>query len=347
MTFVRRWAGRAFGTHTGNLYIAFEGDDKSLTGTLRFNDSNAGIAVYAVSGSFDGARLALSATPQTAPQGFTLSPLQATAMLNSKGELRGDWQAQSGAGGTLILHPHDRGDDVAASERMTAQLHTVRHHFGAVAIDRDEFVAIAEEIQQDFSKGLGVVTWVAITEQTRSLKDFKEIKSFGVEAFKLIKFYAQEPDENGLNRIVNIEFGPQVNSVLTQGSREAWVLGELERIRQRVRPFERSYATNFLKRFGIGLNQVLVILALTAAPSIGGFWDRLIFVAAVLGAISAVWKIHNRFLPFAVIYTGNKPTSLVRRVGPSIFSWAISILGTILAGVIGAYLKGWLHIPLS
>jgi len=90
---------------------------------------------------------------------------------------------------------------------------------------------------------------------------------------------------------------------------------------------------------------LLLIVALVYSPSLDAFWKRIVFIAGVLAVIWGITSLHNRYLPFAAIYMGTKPKSLIRRVGPSMLSWAISLVGTVLAAVIGAYLKGLLHIP--
>jgi hypothetical protein len=47
------WAGRAYGTNTGNLFVEFDKTGPEVSGLLRFLDSQFGIAVYAVEGTFD------------------------------------------------------------------------------------------------------------------------------------------------------------------------------------------------------------------------------------------------------------------------------------------------------
>ena len=52
------WAGRAFGTNTGNLAISFTKDEEELEGIIRFQDEQYGIVIYNVTGTFkDGIQL--------------------------------------------------------------------------------------------------------------------------------------------------------------------------------------------------------------------------------------------------------------------------------------------------
>ncbi len=48
MALERLWAGKAYGTNTGNLFVKLEGDDAALVGTLRLNEAGVGLAVYSI-----------------------------------------------------------------------------------------------------------------------------------------------------------------------------------------------------------------------------------------------------------------------------------------------------------
>lgn len=48
MTLGRLWAGRAYGTNTGNVFVELNGNDEALTGTLHLNEPGVGPAVYEV-----------------------------------------------------------------------------------------------------------------------------------------------------------------------------------------------------------------------------------------------------------------------------------------------------------
>ena len=55
------------------------------------------------------------------------------------------------------------------------------------------------------------------------------------------KLYVQEPEANGLNRVVIVEFGPLYNNVMVQGADKFWVLGQLERIKRFVHSSEKRF----------------------------------------------------------------------------------------------------------
>lgn len=132
----KRWAGRAWGTNVGNLFVMLEGEDAALTGTLRMNEEGVGIVVYAIQGSFDPPTLILTGQPSVEIEGAEFGQLNVTDILNSQGELQGEWKTTVQSAGTFVLYPHS-GSEQTADDRQAAQLHTARHNFGAIEIDRE------------------------------------------------------------------------------------------------------------------------------------------------------------------------------------------------------------------
>lgn len=343
MALTKRWAGKVWGTNIGNVFVSLDGDDDGLTGVLRMNDVDVGVYTYKVEGTFNAPTLQLKGQPQTEIEGVDFGELSIAGAMNAKGELHGEWETAIGSGGTFALFPHSAPEDaLVAGEAPTAeQFHVARHNFGAIEIDREQIIDAAENIRHDFPNV--VVTVVAGTEQSRYLDDFKKLQ-FSVETAEIIKIFAQKPDERGFNQVVSIEFGPQVNTAMTQGTSEAWVLGRLETLKRDLKRYERTYVTNF-KRWGIGINQLLLLGALVFLPSLDGLGDRAILMAAVLALIVGVNWSHSRYLPFAAIYLREKRKSLIGRVWPSLASWGIGIVATVAATLLAAYLQGWLEIP--
>ncbi|MFT4171140.1 MAG: hypothetical protein QM639_01165 [Rhodocyclaceae bacterium] len=341
------WAGRAYGTNTGNLFVKLEGNDEALSGVLHMSEAGVGLVMYSLQGAFDGNRLTLTGETQAQIEGVVFGQLTASATLTNKGELSGEWSTSIGSAGTFILFPHDQAQGIEdIPNRVPDQLHTARHSFGAVEIDREQLTAIADEIQRDFKNAQVVVTVVAGTEQSRFLVDFKAIPFHDGVRTAIIKLFVQEPEGSGVNRVALVEFGPQVNMVMTQGGDEAWVLGMLEKLKRTIRPLERTYATNF-KKLGFGVNQLLVVGTITFLPSLDTFRNRAILMAGVLALVLGVNWLHGRYLPFAAIHLGPKPTGLLARIAPSLASWVIAVSAGIAATLLAAYLQGWIGLPAS
>ena len=89
------WAGRIYGTNTGNLFIEFDRTGPDVSGTLRLNDPIYGVAVYAIQGTFDESLL-VTGKPLSAKEGVELGEISVEARLTSEGHLRGRWESTLG-----------------------------------------------------------------------------------------------------------------------------------------------------------------------------------------------------------------------------------------------------------
>lgn len=340
MAITKRWAGRVWGTNVGNVFVTLDGEDTALSGTLRMNEPGVGIAVYTVQGAFIAPTLALTGQPQAQIEGVEFGQLSITGTMNAKGEINGDWQTTIGSAGTFVLFPHAAGeqaDDVQRAE----QFHTARFNFGAIEIDKAQITELAENIRREFPSV--IVTVVAGTEQARYLEDFKQLQ-FTVDRAEIIKVFATKPDGTGANQVVSIEFGPQVNAAMTQGANEAWVLGQLETLKRDLKRYERTYITNF-KRWGIGINQMMLLAAIVFLPSLGSFKDRAILMGVVLALIFGVNWLHSRYVPYAAIYLREKKEGWFGKAWPRVASWGIGIVAAVIGTLAAAYLQGALKIP--
>lgn len=340
MAITRRWAGRVWGTNVGNVFVILDGEDDALTGTLRMNEPGVAIAVYTLQGKFESPVLTLQGKSQDSIEGVEFGQLSVMGSMNARGEINGDWQTTIGSAGTFVLYAHvagDKADDVQRAE----QFHTARFNFGAIEIDKYQITEIAENIRSEFPSV--IVTVVAGTEQARYLEDFK-LAQFSPDRAEIIKIFAQKPDGTGANQVVSVEFGPQVNTAMTQGANEAWVLGQLETLKRDLKRYERTYVTNF-KRWGIGINQVLLLAAIVFLPSLGNLKDRAILMGVILALIFGVNWLHSRYVPYAAIHLREKKKSWFGKAWPRFASWSIGIVAAVIATLAAAYLQGALKIP--
>jgi hypothetical protein len=343
MTFIKNWAGRAFGTNTGNLSVSFDGPDDKLTGKLRLLDERFGLVIYAIQAVFDGKGISIEGDAETTQDGIQYGRLTATASLNAKGQMLGTWQTSLGTGGTFELFPHARGESIMPGQaQANTQLYSARHDLGAIAISRTEIVALAEEIQAQFSKQPVMVNVTVQTERIRMLEDFKKVK-FPEKRGQLVKLYAQEAEASGMNRTVVVELGQNGNWMTVQSSDEAWVLGFLEKLKQHVVPLQRFYPSQY-KKFGVGFNQLMLAAAIAYLPSLPGFPSRVGLMAGVFGVVWVIGVVHKKFIPFTTIYLSDDADSVFRRVWPTVVSTLIAVLGGAAATILAGVLQGWLQV---
>ena len=96
---------------------------------------------------------------------------------------------------------------------------------------------------------------------------------------------------------------------------------------------------------GVGINQFMLICTIVFLPSLDSLRDRAILMGGVLALAYAVTWLHNRYLPHAAIYLSKRKEGWLARFLPSAFSWLIGIVASVIAGLLGAYLKGVLSLP--
>lgn len=95
-TIGRLWAGRLYGTNTGNLAVELNAADDGLQGTIRFMDDRYGPIVYHAKGKFENGRLSFEAVPEAVLEGQSAGTITASAMLLDNGNLKGEWSRPLG-----------------------------------------------------------------------------------------------------------------------------------------------------------------------------------------------------------------------------------------------------------
>lgn len=333
----RLWAGRVFGTNTGNLFLDLEATADELRGTLRFMDNAFGLVIYEVKGTFDGSTLEFEGEPKQALPGVETGQISAKATLTPHGSLRGQWTSSLGTGGTFELFPHDppsADQSKTPDSPVPEQLHTARLSVGAIRVYADDVRGLAQAIQNDFTVARLVVTYKSGgTEKTRYFDDFeKEAESLGV--LQYFKLTIQEPEAHGINKLAVIELNSQgSNDVIVQGIYETWVIGKAEALARHLRRYEKSLVTN-TKKYGLGLNQLIAVVMLLLFPEVQPLWRRAVFAAVVLGLLAALVWAHRRYLPNVVVYLTPRKPRPIARAWPSILSWLIAATASFAAAYV-------------
>jgi hypothetical protein len=334
------WAGNAYGTNTGNLFAEIESKAGQLVGTLRFMDSNFGLTLYDVTGSFDGSELKLEGTPRPNQPALVLGKLHATAMLTPNGSLRGHWNTEIGTAGTFTLFPHDLPvEPQAPTGQGPEQLYTQRLNVDAVRLYADDVRALVQTIAKDFISAPVVVTY-----RSDKVEHSKYLPAFETEAPRLgkldyFRLNVQEPDLHGLNKVAIVELnsrGPNPNQITVQGANESWVIGKAEALSRQLAHNKKSLA-NGVKKFGVSFNQIVVLAMLLLAPDVHPVWRRVVFGTVVVALLITLWVLHQRYIPMAAVYPGPKLPGTFTRAWPSILSW-VSAMTAALAAAFAFYL---------
>lgn len=342
----RLWAGRVYGTNTGNLFIELEGDDAALTGALRFQDERFGPVVYAIEGKFDGSTLEFNGQPTSSGEGVVVAPINTKSTLTPDGQLRGTWTSDLGTGGTFHLFPHDLvgSNKDPSKELLPERIHTAIRTLGALRLYADELGELIGFVSRDFSQGRVIVTYHERgNEIVRYASDFLEDKSKPDE-LRYLKLVIQEPEAYGLNRIVTVELNANgTNEVRGQGVQEAWVIGKVETVAAVLRKHQKQLADKF-RRSGVTFTLALIALALVFLPELT-FWRRAVFFIAVLLIAWIFNRLHARFIPNALIYLSPRQPSVIQKALPQVLSWMIAATSALAAAAVYGLLKGEISFP--
>ena len=249
MNIGKLWAGRMYGTNTGNLFLELENTGPNVSGTLRIMDAEHGVAVYSVEGTFDE-KLKLTGEPVKGPAGLELGTLTAEAILTPEGNLRGTWVTSLGTAGPFEVFPHDGTHQQNVAQKgpsIAEQLYTKNISLGSVRLFSNDVKHLLAYIRQDFVSGQPVVTFnIRGSQVTKFSEEFlREADSLG--QLEYLKVTIQEPESEGygINRLIVVElnaFGN--NEVRGQGIHESWVIGKTEGTAALLKRHERVVITN-------------------------------------------------------------------------------------------------------
>lgn len=342
---VKNWNGHVFGTNTGNVAVTLDGEDAALNGVIRLSDDKHGVAVYEVAGQFVDGSLELAGTPQVAAEAedLELGNLTVKGSLTSDGRIDGNWTTTIGTGGTFKLWPHMTEVPAASGALVPEQLNTATRSVGTVRLYADDIRNLVNEISRDFTQNRVVITYPDKGSQKNIYSDQFEAALQNLPEIRYLKLSIQEPELYGINRMAMIELSAWGENMITvQSVQESWAIGKAEALSKYVGSFERKIATQYRKR-GLTMNAFLALLGLAALPGLPSFTQRLLFVGAGFGILSALAYFHREFVPNFVLDPAKAKPTGVGRLGPGILSWSSTIVGGVIAAVVYGFRNGELN----
>ncbi|POF95588.1 hypothetical protein [Pseudomonas putida] len=329
------WAGRAFGTNTGNLSITFDKDGEELEGIVRFHDDVYGLVTYRVIGTYDD-EIKLTGSAITQTEGVEYGDLSVTAALTPEGSLKGEWFTSLGSGGPFTAHPHGAGaPNTEKTDLEVEQVYTQSYTLGALRLAKDDVVSLMAEVRKEFNAEAKLIVTYRCggAEVTQHAKDFV-LSMAALKRLTYLKLFIQEPDDFNVNKIAFVELVEQgVNRVVVQGVREVWVEGKAQTLRGELMKNEKSIITNF-KKFGLNLNQIALFVMIVVMVDFQSFWMRVGIGVFVLSLIKFVGWLHVTFIPNASIVLVDVKDTWASRWGASIFSWVSALTTTVIGGYI-------------
>ena len=328
------WAGRIFGTNTGNLFLEFSGeadDCDTAVGIFRMLDDRHGIHVFGVDVRLVEGKFRIIGEPdQSSVSG--MGELSAEGALDHEGKVEGSWKTVSGHGGTFVLFPHNSGNDSQLDKEQPAkssQLYTKRQPLGPINIDRSGILSLSKRLSGELEGARVVVTIEGDTQQSMFLEDF-ETSELSFASATFAKLHIQHPEMDGLNRVLSIEFGQNENFILAQSTDESWAVGVVIRIQRILRAFELPRIVSPTK-FGVGVNQIILLGAIAYLPSIASFQTRILYLAGVVLIVAVIHWANVRMIPNASISLESERISAGRRLFQKGITWVFGLIAVSLA----------------
>ncbi len=328
-----KWAGRLYGTNTGNLFIELTQDGSDVTGVARFMDQLYGLALYEFTGKFDES-LELDCKPLTPQKGQELGDIKVKAILTPEGNLRGDWHSTIGTAGTFDAFPHEVSSvpqDSSKPDNTPEQVYNKNIELGSVRLFSDDIKKVLAFIKQDFTQGRAVVTYIVRgSKVTKYSEDFiREIEMLGEVNY--LKVTIQEPEAHGINKIVVLELVENgVSEVRVSGINEAWVLGKAGSIAEEIKPNQNILVTTY-RKYGLNINSIIFLAMLVAIPEILSLFRRAVFVVTVVILLGSLLLLHRKFIPNTVIYLTEQEPSFFKKAWPTLLSWVVSASSALFA----------------
>ena len=337
----RNWNGHIYGTNTGNVAVTLEGEDESLTGVVRLSDSLHGVVVYEVGGSFGSGNLTLTGKLQgEVPENIMVGELKVVGALTTEGRIDGEWSTTIGTGGTFQLYPHAYQVRPTNIEAIPEQLNTCSRPLGTIRLYADDVRNLIAQLVKDFSQKRAVITFNENGNEKNVYSDEFERFLDNLPQLEYLKISVREPELYGLFRDASVELTAWgENTVRVQSVQEAWAMGKAESLSRHVHSYQRRLATQF-RKFGLTINIVISVVALAALPGLPTFWQRLAFGSSVFSIQSLISYLHKKYVPNFILFPTKPKSTVFGRIGPGVVSWAITIVGGVVAAVIYGLLKG-------
>lgn len=330
------WAGRIYGTNTGNFFLKFDQTAPKLKGRLRFLDAEYGVALYDIQGTFEDS-LELKGSPAGTPVEVNLGDLEVTAKLTSEGHLRGEWVSSIGTGGIFVAYPHFT-EMPDPNTQIPEQFFTHTVAVGAVGLYGQDLASLVVDLRRDFTVGRPVATYsTGAGEVTKYAEDFLAAAST-LGKLTYLKLQIQEHEAHGIYKVAVVELRRYgLSEVRAQGASESWTIGTAETLAARLKLHQNVLVTAY-KKFGLNLNQALFLVMLVLIPEFTSMGKRAIFVLLIFAMLHALLWAHSRLVPNADIRVSSLAPTQWARIWPSI----LSFLFAVTASIVAAYIYAWL-----
>lgn len=330
--FPSKWAGYIFGTNTGKIFVKFNNPNREkLLGILSINDTSLGVSQYSLEGRYDGNLLILEGTPKNIPnieetKKVIIGNIKINGELDSKGNLKGDWQSNIGTMGTFTAFPHGENEP-----SLTDQFYKYNRKLDVLHLNKDSILHIINAIKKELPESKLIITY-EISGKEISIYDnnFQSHESDIIKS-KILKFYSSDKDRN-VNKSIIVSLGAfGENTITTESSDEQWAVYFITKMEEVFKKQELK-SFSFYKKYGTWINSFFFMYILIELPEITSTLNRVVFVILSFLILLILKTLHNRFaLPMRISVSSVKRDKIIEKnilfhIGTQVF---ISVLGGI------------------
>jgi hypothetical protein len=333
-----RWAGKIYGTNTGNVFLELNQNESKLSGTLKIMDDIFGVSTYSCNGDVSEVGVTLYCEPSEVIEGMRIGNVSVFASISKDGRLTGDWSSEIGTAGTFNIFPHNL-DDIQSKSDIPEQIFNKTIPIGSLRLFKEDIVNLINFMKKDFIEGRVIVTYSQRGSQLTKFADDFINKSHDINELKYFKAVVQEPEAHGINRVAVVElFVSGTSEIRVSGINESWVLGKAECIFQTLKPKQNHFVTTY-KKYGLNLNGLIFFSMLVFIPEIVTVVNRAIFVLVVFLLLNVLLFVHAKIIPNTLIYMQENKPNFFHRVWPTLLSWLVAASSSVTAAYIFMLLK--------
>jgi hypothetical protein len=330
---VDKWAGRLYGTNTGNLFMEFQQEGERLSGIIRVMDNLYGLSIYDCTGTYRNA-INLQCVPRPVVRGLELGEVSVEAILTREGNLRGTWRSTIGTAGTFEAFPHEiriNAQSNIEAGGVPEQIYNKNISIGSIRLFSEDINRLIAFIENDFRPARSIITYNVRGSQASKYSDdfLREVENLG--EIRYLKISIQGLEAHGINRVIVVEFVENgISEVRVSGINEAWVVGKAESTAQLLRPKQNRLVTTY-KKYGLNINSIIFIAMLIAIPEVKSWQSRVIFVFVVFVLLGLLLWIYRRIIPNTIVYLTGKTPSFIARAWPTIILWIVAASSSLFA----------------
>jgi hypothetical protein len=291
-----KWIGQINGSRVGNL-LWRETEDGS--GELTVGQRDGNVLTLRTQRDAENANRFNLTGPDDSNQAVGYLELEDA----SQGHRVGTWRLADRSTGTFEVILKEFGGTISTNPVEQSQLLIANKEvpLGAITLYRSDLNRIIAELESYFDDPVTVVIRANESEQV-IVRNVVEYLARGdlPDMVKELTLAVEKDATRGLKKIVTIALSDDLDSKITVSSPdELWTEAVAQRLSRFMEQFTSTF-TGFLRRHGLNVNFLMLLVLLVALPEFERS-ERIILVVLAIGTMLLIARTH-KLVPFARVY---------------------------------------------